>query len=120
MTGANTLANVESWTMEIPGAPLTEIQGLGATAKSLLVTGLPGPATGTVNWRALDNSATAEAAIRAACLAGTSLALDLYESGTKYWDGADAYITSFSHNVSTEGPVSGSFAFTFGTVPTYT
>jgi hypothetical protein len=116
--GTNELAYVESWELSISDEAL-ETTGLGATARTYVGRGLP-ENTGTVTWRALDNSGTGEAAIRSAALAGTSVALDLYESATKYWKIEAAYITSFSQTVNVDELVSGSFEFTISGAPEYT
>ena len=120
IAGTKTCAHIGEWTMSIPGVEPEDITSLGATAKAFLACTLPGPATGTCTWKALDNADEGAAAVRAAVLAGTSIALDLYESATKFWDGADAYITNFSQTVGVDGPVGGSFDFQFATIPTYT
>lgn len=119
VVGSDTVAYVESWDMSIPGIELSELTALGAAAKSFLACGLPGPATGTLTFRALDNSDTATAALRGALLAGTSVTLNLYESSDKYWTAA-AYVTDFSQNVGVDGPVSGSMGFQYAVIPTYT
>lgn len=115
--GANALAMVESWEMSISDEAL-ETTGLGASARTYIGRGLP-QNTGTVNYRALDNSDTGTAAIRAAALAGTELALDLYESATKYWD-CQVIITSFGQQTNVDGLVAGSFGFTITGAPAYT
>jgi hypothetical protein len=115
--GASALAFVESWEMSIANEAL-ESTGLGATSRSYVGLGLP-TNTGTVNFRALDNSDTGTAAVRAAALAGTELALDLYESSTKYWD-CQVIITAFSQSTGVDGLVTGSFGFTITGTPTYT
>ena len=117
MQGAAAVAFVESWSMDISNEAL-ETTGLAATARSYIGLGLP-TNTGSLTWRALDNSDTATAAIRAAALAGTELALDLYESATKYWD-CQVIITQFSQSASVDGLVTGSFSFTITGAPTYT
>lgn len=118
MQGENTLVFVESWELSVSDEAL-ETTGLGATNRTYVGLGLP-ERTGTVTWKALDNSGTGEAAVRAAALAGTSVALKLYESATKYWDIATAYITSFSQSTPIDGTVAGSFAFTVSGVLAYT
>jgi len=120
MVSSDTVAYVGEWTLSIPGIELSEYTGLGATEKAFLACGLPGPATGTINFNALDNLDTATAALRTALLAGTAVTLNLYESGTKYWTGEDAYLTDFSQNVGVDGPVSGSYSFQYLTIPEYT
>ena len=117
MQGASTLAFVESWEMSVSDEAL-ETTGLGATARSYVGRGLP-TNTGTLTYRALDNSDTGTAAIRAAALAGTELALDLYESATKYWD-CQVFVTTFSQSTSVDGLVTGSFGFTINGAPAYT
>lgn len=119
MQGANTLTFVESWELSISDEAL-ETTGLGATTRTYIGRGLP-VNTGSVTWKALDNSGTGEAALRAAALAnGTSVALKLYESATKYWDCTVCFITSFSQSVGVDGLVAGSFQFTCGAAPAYT
>ena len=115
--GSSVLAFVESWEMSIANEAL-ESTGLGATSRSYVGLGLP-TNTGTVNFRALDNSDTGTAAVRAAALAGTELALDLYDSPTKYWD-CQVIITDFSQSTSVDGLVAGSFGFTITGTPAYT
>ena len=114
--GSSVLAFVESWEMSIANEAL-ESTGLGATSRSYVGLGLP-TNTGTVNFRALDNSDTGTVAVRAAALAGTELALDLYESSTKYWD-CQVIITDFSQSTSVDGLVAGSFGFTITGTPEY-
>lgn len=119
MQGANTLVYVESWELSVSDEAI-ETTGLGATSRSYIGRGLP-ENTGTVNWRALDNSATGEAALRAAALDNsTTVALKLYESATKYWNCATCIITSFSQSTSIDGAVTGSFGFTVSGAPAYT
>ena len=118
MQGANTLAFVESWEFSISDEAL-ETSGLGATARTYIGRGLP-ENTGTITWKALDNSATGEAAIRAGALAGTSMALKLYESATKYWDCTSCFITSLGNGANVDGLVTGSFSFTVSGAPVYT
>ena len=117
MQGSAAVAFVESWELNISDEAL-ETTGLGATTRSYIGRGLP-ENTGSLTFRALDNADTATAAIRAAALAGTELALDLYESASKYWD-CQVIITSFSQSVSIDGVVGGSFSFTVTGAPTYT
>ena len=117
MQGAAAVAFVESWDLGISDEAL-QTTGLGATARTYIGRGLP-ENTGSLTWRALDNSDTASAAIRAAALAGTELALDLYESATKYWD-CQVIVTSFSQSVTVDGLVTGSFNFTVTGAPVYT
>jgi hypothetical protein len=119
LQGANTLAFVESWELGISDEAL-ESTGLGATARTYIGRGLP-VNTGSITWRALDNSGTGEAALRAAALAnGTSVALKLYESATKYWDCATCIVTGFSQSVNVDGLVTGSLQFTVSGAPAYT
>jgi len=117
--GANVLTFVESWELSISDETL-ETTGLGATGKTFIGRGLP-ENSGTINWRALDNSGTGEAALRAAAQAnGTSVTLNLYESGTKYWACTTCYVKSFSQQVGVDGLVSGSLGFVVSGNPTYT
>jgi hypothetical protein len=120
LIGTDVVANVEDWNLDIAGMELSDITGLGATVKAFLATGLPGPATGTINLVALDNADTATAALRAAILAGTAVTLKLYESATKYWTGTDAYLTNTNQAVNVTSAVSGSYSFQYLTLPTYT
>jgi len=120
MVGSDTVAFVENWTMGISNEALAT-HGLGATARTFIGLSLP-EGTGTVQWRALDNSDTASAAIRAAALANaTPITLKLYESATKYWDASEgAIITSLGQEVPVEGLVTGSFGFTLSGTIAYT
>lgn len=119
LQGANTLAFVENWELGISDEAL-ETSALGSTARTYVGRGLP-TNTGSCSFRALDNSDTGTAAIRAAALAnGTTIALKLYESATKYWDCATVIITGFSQSVSVDGLVTGSFQFTVSGAPAYT
>jgi len=119
MQAGNTLAFIESWELGISDEAL-ETTGLGAAARTYIGRGLP-ENTGTVNFRALDNSEAGIAAIRAAALNNsTAVALKLYESASKYWDCATAIITSYNQSTTVDGLVTGSFAFTVSGAPAYT
>jgi hypothetical protein len=118
MQGANTLAFVKSWSLDIKDEAL-ETTSLGATARSYIGRGMPENSC-KIEFNALDNSGTGEAVLRAAALAGTSVALSLYESSTKYWAISSAFITGFSQSVDVEGLVTGSIDFTIAAAPVYT
>lgn len=120
MVSSDTVAFVENWTLGISNEAL-QTTGLGATARTFIGQDLP-EGTGTAQWRALDNSDTASAAIRAAALSNASpITLLLYESATKYWSGSEgAIITSLGQETPVEGLVTGSFGFTLSGTITYT
>lgn len=119
MVSSDTVAYVENWELTINGAELSDITALGASAKSYLSCGLPS-ATGRISWKALDNSDTATAALRTAILAGSSVAIKLYETSAKYYDITSAYLSDLSQTVSVDGPVTGSCSFTCAAMPEYT
>lgn len=108
MVSSDTVAFVESWDLDISDEAL-ETTGLGASARTFIGRGLPALG-GSLTFRALDNSDTATAALRAAVLAGTSVALKLYESATKYW-GGDAIVTGYKQTTNVDGLVTGSIDF---------
>ena len=110
MEGAATLANVESWDLNIDDDAL-ETTGMGSTARVFIGRGLP-VIKGSVKFRAIDNVDAGTAAIMAKILDNsTSIALKLYEDGTKYWSGG-AIITGYPQSSNVDGLVVGSFSFT--------
>lgn len=116
--GSDTVAFVENWTLNI-GDEALETTGLGASARTYIGRALY-EATADLTWRALDNSDTATAAIRAAALTNSgSVTLKLYQDGTKYWTGT-AFLTSFSQDTSVDGLVGGSCSATYSGGVTYT
>lgn len=119
MVGANTVAFVETWTADISDE-LYDTSGLGSTSRTYVPQVLPAEGW-TINWRALDNSDTATAAIRGAILAGTGLTLLLYEDSTKYWTSAasGAFVSNFSQSVGVDGLVTGSCSGQFSGGVTY-
>lgn len=118
MQGANTLVNVKSWKLDIKDTTI-DYTGLGATARVFTPLGLT-ESSGSVEWTALDMAGTGEAALVAGILAGTSMALKLYEDDTKYWDITSAYLENFATETSVDGLVTGSFDFKCAAAPAYT
>lgn len=96
--GANTMIQTDDWTLNIDDG-LEEITDHGdswAVRESLILDW-----NATVELRT-DWSDTAQAAIKTAVLAGTSVTLNLYESASKYWSG-----TAFIDNISQSAPAAG-------------
>lgn len=109
MVASDPVAFVESWDFSIDDEAL-ETTGLAAAARTYIGRGLP-TISGTITFRALDNSDTATAALRAAALDNsTAIALKLYESATKYW-GGNGVITNMGETDVVDGLVTGSFSF---------
>lgn len=109
MEGAVTIANIESWDLTIDDEAL-EYTGMGASARVYIGKGLYN-IKGSVKFKGLDNADTGTAAIRAKILDNSSsIALKLYEDGTKYW-GGDAIIVGMPQSSTLEGLVTGSFDF---------
>ena len=109
MEGAATIANIGEWSLSIDSQEL-EYTGLGATAPVFIGTGLA-YVKGSVKYTAMDQADVGTAAIRAKILDNsTSIALKLYEDGTKYW-GGDAIITGMPESSTVDGLVTGSFDF---------
>lgn len=108
MVSTNTVAFVESWDLDISDEAL-ETTGLGGSARSYIGRGLPA-LSGSLSFRALDNSDTATAALRAAMLGGSSVSLKLYDSASTYWSGS-ALITGYKETANVDGLVTGSIDF---------
>ncbi len=118
-SGSDAVAFVESWELGLSDEAL-ETTGLGATARAYVGRGLPA-GTFSLTWRALDNSDTATAALRAAMLdnATNTITLSLYESSTKYWS-CTGIVTGFTQNTPVDGLVTGSCQGTCSGAITYT
>ena len=99
------VANIESWKLDFEDETV-DITGLGATTRSHLGVGLP-TISGSCKFTALDNADASTVLVKAGLTGGTTVALNLYEDGTKYWACPTTYITSFSVETSVGGVVSG-------------
>jgi hypothetical protein len=116
--GATAVANVDSWDLTFDDK-VVDITGLAATTRSSIGVGLP-EIKGSVKFTALDNADAATILVKAGLSGGTTVALNLYEDGTKYWAMATAWITNFKVSTSVGGAVTGSFDFTCSGACTYT
>jgi hypothetical protein len=95
--GANTMIQTDNWTLNIDDG-LEEVTDHGDSWVARETT--------IMDWNATvdmftDWSDTAQAAIKTAVLAGSSVTLNLYESASHYWSGA-AFV-----NISQSAPTTG-------------
>ena len=121
MSGASTVAFVESWEMSVEDEAL-ETTGLGASSKSYIGRGLPGT-TANITWRAVDQSDTGTLTFLTAAQANaTGLTLLLYVSGSKYYTSAatSAFVTSFTTGATVDGLVTGFASLVVSGAMTYT
>jgi hypothetical protein len=109
---------VESWELSISDE-VFEATGLGATARAKVPHGLP-ENSWSITWKALDMSDASTLAFLTAIQAGSSMKLNLYQDGTKYWKMATAYITGFTTGAAVDGLVTGSAQGTCDGNPAYT
>lgn len=111
-------AYVESWELSISDE-VYDATGLGATARAKVAHGLP-ENSWSITWKAMDMSDASTLAFLTAIQAGTSMKLNLYESSTKYWKMATAYVTGFTTGATVDGLVTGTAEGTCDGNPAYT
>ena len=116
MVGVNNVAEITGWNADI-SADLEETTPLGKDWKEYAVTLLGGEGSAEGNW-AVDSDANGQAALQAALLGGTEVALKLYVDNTRYYSG-NALISNMSVGVESAGKVEVSFDFTFNGIVTY-
>ena len=114
--GANTIAEVTSWSLDI-SSEMLDSTSLGDDWKEFIA-GLRG-ATGSVEvkWDVVSD-ANGQAALQTAFLNGTAVTLDLYVNATKYYTGS-AYISSLSVEDPVEDLVTATFEMQFSGAVTY-
>ena len=116
MVGANAVAEITGWNADI-SADLEETTPLGKDWKEHTPTLLGGEGSAEGNW-AIDSDTNGQAALQAALLGGTEVALKLYVDDTHYYSG-QAFISNMSVGVEAGGKVEVSFDFTFNGEVTY-
>lgn len=114
--GANTIAEVTSWSMDI-SADMLDSTSLGDDWREFIA-GLNG-ATGTVEvkWD-IPNDANGQTALQNALLNGTTVTLNLYVNATNYYSGS-AYVSSLSVEDPVEDLVTATFEAQFTGAVTY-
>ena len=114
--GANTIAEVTSWNIDI-SADMLDSTSLGDNWREFIA-GLNG-ATGSVEvkWD-IPTDTLGQAALQTAMLNNTTVTLDLYVNATKYYTGT-AYISSLSVEDPVEDIVTATFEAQFTGAVTY-
>lgn len=114
--GANTIAEVTSWTMDI-AIDMLDSTSLGDDWREFIA-GLAG-ATGSVEvkWD-IPNDANGQAALQTAALAGTTVTLNLYVNATNYYSGS-AYVSNVNVSDPVEDLVTATFDMQFTGAVTY-
>ena len=114
--GANTIAEVTSWSLDI-SADMLDSTSLGDDWREFIA-GLNG-ATGSVEvkWD-IPTDTLGQTALQNAMLAGTTVTLDLYVNATKYYTGT-AYVSSLSIEDPVEDLVTATFEAQFTGAVTY-
>jgi hypothetical protein len=111
-------AYVESWELSISDE-VYDATGLGATSKAKVPHGLP-ENSWSITWKACDMSDASTLAFLTAIQAGTSIKLNLFQDGSKYWKMETAYVTGFTTGATVDGLVTGSAEGTCDGNPAYT
>lgn len=114
--GANTIAEVSSWSMDL-SADMLDSTSLGDSWREF-IPGLNG-ATGSVEvkWD-IPNDANGQTALQNAILNGTTITLDLYVNASNYYSGT-AYVSSLSVEDPVEDLVTATFEAQFTGAVTY-
>lgn len=114
--GANTIAEVTSWTMDI-AIDMLDSTSLGDSWREFIA-GLAG-ATGSVEvkWD-IPNDANGQTALQTAALAGTTVTLNLYVNATNYYSGS-AYVSNLNVSDPVENLVTATFDMQFTGEVTY-
>lgn len=114
--GANTIAEVTSWTMDI-AIDMLDSTSLGDSWREFIA-GLAG-ATGSVEvkWD-IPNDANGQTALQTAALAGTTVTLNLYVNATNYYSGS-AYVSNLNVSDPVEDLVTATFDMQFTGAVTY-
>lgn len=114
--GANTIAEVTSWSMDV-SADMLDSTSLGDDWREFIA-GLNG-ATGSVEvkWD-IPNDANGQTALQNALLNGTTVTLNLYVNATNYYSGS-AYVSSLSVEDPVEDLVTATFEAQFTGAVTY-
>lgn len=114
--GANTIAEVTSWSLDI-SADMLDSTSLGDDWREFIA-GLNG-ATGSVEvkWD-IPNDANGQTALQTAVLNSTTVTLNLYVNATNYYSGS-AYVSSLSVEDPVEDLVTATFEAQFTGAVTY-
>lgn len=104
---SNTIANISEWTLDIKHAPQDDTEFTDTWESDL-----PGILSGTGTLKgSFDEDDTYQAALQAAMLAKTSIALKLYVDATNYWNIAAAYLTDLKSSNNVKGKVEVEYGF---------
>lgn len=115
--GANTIAEVTSWSLDI-SSDMLDSTSLGDNWREFIA-GLKGAtASIEVKWD-LPTDTNGQVALQTAMLNGTTVTLNLYTNGTKYYSGS-AYVSSLSIEDPVEDLVTATFEAQFTGAITYT
>lgn len=104
--GANTIAEVTSWTMDI-AIDMLDSTSLGDSWREFIAGLAGGTGSVEVKWD-IPNDANGQTALQTAALAGTTVTLNLYVNATNYYSGS-AYVS----NVNVSDPVDDLVTATF-------
>lgn len=115
--GAGTVvAEIQEWSLDLSHSPV-EVTAFGDNWERY-VPSIRG-ATGSFSGN-FDASDAEQSALRNSMLGGSAIALQLYVSGSNYFDVGTAYLTGMSPSVSVDGKADVSFDFQVSGPVTYT
>ena len=114
--GANTIAEVTSWSMDL-STDMLDSTSLGDDWREY-ITGLNGATANVeVKWD-LPNDTNGQTALQNAMLNGTPVTLNLYVNGSNYYSGS-AYISNLNVETPVEDKVSATFDAQYSGAVTY-